>query len=1248
MWWYLLAASVRPASASDLDGEALPVSRASEGDTTTVWTAPEGTRGRVAAGLRIEAVDDPALFTAVEGTATTTWHLVDTAVSFQPHARWSVLDRMDLAASLPVYGYLRGVRADEPGVQQGGPALGDLMLAAPIRLTGEGTGLGVVPMVTLPTGNRGRSVGEGGPTGGVLGTFAVGGAGTRLQGHLGAVLRPNAFVFAQSRGPLALPVALGVTQRVTGATWLQAELRGTPALGVDLVAGELPSALPGLPFEAFVGVGGRLGSVWTTGAAARGITDGVGAARWRAALDVTWTSDRDGTVPEVVSEEPPFELVVLDDRGRPVTGAEVVVGAQIVGTTDEDGVVALDDPPRWSKGVQVRADRFLPATVTQPEDETARAVRIPLAWAPTPIAGEVRDPAGRVVDATVVATSEDHPGETVEGRLGELTLPAGTWRLTVSAEGLGTQVREVVVEPALGAPDPLEVLLLPDEGGHSGMAVVITDPEGRPVERARVLIDGVPVGTTASGGVLELAGLTAGPHQVEVLHEAFTGALVADLQTADDAVLDVPVPLQRVPGSVKVVVRDGVGRPVPDAVARFVGPRRLPPMALGERGERVQVLGAGDWQVIVTSARYGVQERSLRVPEDRYELMVVEVVLQPDEQGEAELVVRLVDPAGLPVEGASVLLDEVPYGATSSGGTLEVGHLRAGVRTLAVRMDGLRPLADRDLVLVEGRQEQVIKAEWKPGLVDVHVRGPEGPVGDARVRLFGDENVGPDDVGPSGRHRMTVPAGSWTVMVTSAEYGVQERDLVVAPDSNVRHVADFVLAPIEGGLGALAVRVVGPDERPVEGALVLLDGEERGRTANSGTLRLTDLQVGEREVQVLADPYRERTARVRLMEGERELEVALDYAPGAVKVHVHRGEEPVDDAFVRFLGEAVGSPRPVDPDGDLLARLDPGLWLVVATSASAGVAEWDLEVEDRGGLQVVDLDMAGVAVDRSDLLVQVVDTDGRPVEEAQVWIDGQAKAGDTQQGGVVLARSLTPGTVTLTVQAPDHLPSEPITVELVPGTVERIVVLRFEAVPVTVRTVDESGAPVDATVQWVGPDDVAPLVAEQGEVQTRLAPGRWRVIARSGSLSGEGTARLSLGDEPRPLEIVLHPTGAVMAGEQVVIAEQVHFDFGQATLRGDSAAILDQVAQVLIAEQDVVRVEVQGHTDDIGGVAVNQALSQARAQAVVDALVERGVPREELIAVGYGPTRPLVPNDSDEGRATNRRVQFEVGERAAR
>jgi OmpA-OmpF porin, OOP family len=158
------------------------------------------------------------------------------------------------------------------------------------------------------------------------------------------------------------------------------------------------------------------------------------------------------------------------------------------------------------------------------------------------------------------------------------------------------------------------------------------------------------------------------------------------------------------------------------------------------------------------------------------------------------------------------------------------------------------------------------------------------------------------------------------------------------------------------------------------------------------------------------------------------------------------------------------------------------------------------------------------------------------------------------------------------------------------------------------------------------------------------------VIATSsdGTLAADAKLTVRLADEPRPLELVLSPTRAVLAGEEVLIQEMVQFDFNQATLGPASGAVLDEVARVLLAVPDVVRLEVQGHTDTIGALPVNQALSQQRAEAVVAALVARGVQPEKLLARGYGPTRPIGTNDTDEGRAQNRRVQFEIVERAAR
>ena len=75
-----------------------------------------------------------------------------------------------------------------------------------------------------------------------------------------------------------------------------------------------------------------------------------------------------------------------------------------------------------------------------------------------------------------------------------------------------------------------------------------------------------------------------------------------------------------------------------------------------------------------------------------------------------------------------------------------------------------------------------------------------------------------------------------------------------------------------------------------------------------------------------------------------------------------------------------------------------------------------------------------------------------------------------------------------------------------------------------------------------------------------------------------------------------------------------------------------------------VTIEVEGHTDAEGSDERNQPLSERRAQSVVDYLAERGVPVERMKAVGYGASQPVVPNDTSENMARNRRIEFRVSQ----
>jgi len=83
------------------------------------------------------------------------------------------------------------------------------------------------------------------------------------------------------------------------------------------------------------------------------------------------------------------------------------------------------------------------------------------------------------------------------------------------------------------------------------------------------------------------------------------------------------------------------------------------------------------------------------------------------------------------------------------------------------------------------------------------------------------------------------------------------------------------------------------------------------------------------------------------------------------------------------------------------------------------------------------------------------------------------------------------------------------------------------------------------------------------------------------------------------------------------------------------------------AHPEILKVQVQGHTDSRGRSAMNLALSQARAEAVVGALIRRGIAPPRLMARGYGPARPLATNTTRQGREKNRRVEFRVLQRRA-
>jgi outer membrane protein OmpA-like peptidoglycan-associated protein len=101
----------------------------------------------------------------------------------------------------------------------------------------------------------------------------------------------------------------------------------------------------------------------------------------------------------------------------------------------------------------------------------------------------------------------------------------------------------------------------------------------------------------------------------------------------------------------------------------------------------------------------------------------------------------------------------------------------------------------------------------------------------------------------------------------------------------------------------------------------------------------------------------------------------------------------------------------------------------------------------------------------------------------------------------------------------------------------------------------------------------------------------------------------------------------------------VNFETGKSAISPDSSTTLDAAANALKAA-GVLRIEVAGHTDNVGTPEANLKLSQDRAQAVMAALTQRGVKADTLTAKGYGQTAPIADNRTEDGRAKNRRVEL--------
>ena len=118
------------------------------------------------------------------------------------------------------------------------------------------------------------------------------------------------------------------------------------------------------------------------------------------------------------------------------------------------------------------------------------------------------------------------------------------------------------------------------------------------------------------------------------------------------------------------------------------------------------------------------------------------------------------------------------------------------------------------------------------------------------------------------------------------------------------------------------------------------------------------------------------------------------------------------------------------------------------------------------------------------------------------------------------------------------------------------------------------------------------------------------------------------------------PLKNIAVGTKIVL-RNIFFDFDKATLRPESTYELERLIQ-LLKDVPTMHIEIGGHTDSKGADDYNMKLSASRAQSVMDYLASHGIDKARLTSKGYGETKPMATNDTDEGRQLNRRTEFEI------
>jgi OOP family OmpA-OmpF porin len=254
----------------------------------------------------------------------------------------------------------------------------------------------------------------------------------------------------------------------------------------------------------------------------------------------------------------------------------------------------------------------------------------------------------------------------------------------------------------------------------------------------------------------------------------------------------------------------------------------------------------------------------------------------------------------------------------------------------------------------------------------------------------------------------------------------------------------------------------------------------------------------------------------------------------------------------------------------------------------------------------------------------------------------------TDSSGHFQTHALPLGPVDLTATRDGYKPGVSKALVLAGQPVTAEILMQRETRPATISiSVHGADKPVAAAVSVTGVDFAQDVkLADNGQGQVAVGkPGSYTLkVSAEGFLSQLRKVDVAAGATV-PVDIGLSATpkqtDLIITDKKIRLRRQIHFENGKSTILPDSTSILEEVLDAMLAK-NVSKLRIEGHTDTVGTAPQNLQLSQDRANAVMQWLIEHGVAADKLEAVGYGDTHPMAPNLTARGRALNRRVEFDI------